>query len=101
MNFNEPGYERIRNSPEGDVQNRNYNEGIREGTVRYAMIAQIKNPSPELKETIYRHFSLRKAALLAQVGEWARDKKNSERHATVMKGLLKDLEAALATVPDC
>eukprot|EP00966_Prymnesium_polylepis_P308737 7134428-Prymnesium_polylepis.1 len=41
--FNEPGYERIRNTPEGDLQSRQYNETLREATVRYAMIQQIKS----------------------------------------------------------
>ena len=36
--FNEPGYERTRGTPEGDRQNRAYNENIREATVRFAMI---------------------------------------------------------------
>ena len=32
--FNEPGYERIRGTAEGDRESRNYNETIREATVR-------------------------------------------------------------------
>ena len=71
---------------------------IREATVRHAMIAQIKSPSPELCETIHDHFRLRKAALLAQVGEWTRDRQNSDRHTTNMQRLLRDLEAALQLV---
>ena len=44
--FNEPGYERIRNSPDGDVQSRSYNETIREGTVRYAMVSLLAVTNP-------------------------------------------------------
>ena len=93
--FNEPGYERNRGTPEGDRQSRSYNETIREGTVRYAMIAQLRSPPEELKEAIYRHFSLRRAHILDQVKEWAADAANSPRHAETMKSLAKELEGAL------
>ena len=65
--FNEPGFERNRGTPEGDRQSRAYNETIREGTVRYAMIAQLRTPPTELSEAIYTHFRLRKKAILEQV----------------------------------
>ena len=65
--FNEPGYERSRNTAEGDAQSRQYNETIREAAIRYAMIAQIRSPTPEFKEAIQLHFRLRKNALLTQV----------------------------------
>ncbi|KAL1504725.1 hypothetical protein AB1Y20_008503 [Prymnesium parvum] len=96
--FNEPGYERVRNTPEGDQRSRKYNETIREGTVRFAMIEQIRRPLPELKKTIHRHFYLRKAAILQQVQEWASDSRNSQYHADNMRLLYQSLESALASV---
>jgi len=94
--FNEPGYERSRGTPEGDRQSRQYNEVIREATVRYAMIAQLKSPSPELKDAILGHFRMRKAVILEQVRAWGADAQNSTRHAAAMCSLLTELEAALA-----
>ena len=48
--FNEPGYERERNMPTGDRQSRMYNETIREGTIKYAMIEQLRKPPEEMRE---------------------------------------------------
>ena len=97
--FNEPGYERNRGTPEGDRQSRAYNEVIREATVRYAMIAQLKHcatATPELREPIELHFKLRKDAILQQVHGWAKDSGNSARHASHMATLASELEAAIA-----
>ena len=89
--FNEPGYERTRGTPEGDRQSRAYNETIREATVRYAMIGQLKNPAPELKEAILGHFRMRRPEVLEQVRGWASDSGNSSRHATTMATLVTEL----------
>ena len=58
--FNEPGYEKNRGTPEGDRQSRQYNEVIREATVKFAMIAHLKTPAPELADPIRMHFRMRK-----------------------------------------
>lgn len=42
--FNEPGYETIRNTEEGNARSRGYNADIQVHTVRYAMVEQLKNP---------------------------------------------------------
>jgi len=94
--FNEPGYERNRGTPEGDRQNRQYNETIREGTVRHAMVDILAKPPDAFASTIRTHFRLRKAQILEQVRGWAADKGNSTRHAETMKALLTQLEAAIA-----
>ena len=60
--FNEPGYERERSTPAGDRQSRMYNETIREGTIKYAMIEQLRKAPAELKEAVQTHFRLRKEA---------------------------------------
>ena len=93
--FNEPGYERNRGTPEGDRQSRQYNETIREATVRYAMIAQLKAPAKELKEPILAHFRMRKASILEQVHGWATDKANTSRHTTAMAALHTELKTAM------
>ena len=93
--FNEPGYDRNRGTPEGDRQSRQYNETIREATVRFAMIAQLKSPPAEFKEPILTHFRMRKAQIVEQVKAWADDGKNSSRHAATMASLHAELVAAL------
>ena len=95
--FNEPGYEKTRGTVEGDRQSRLYNEAIREGAVKYAMIGQLKATNlPELRDTILAHFRLRRAVILEQVKGWASDSGNSSRHSANMQTLVKELETQLA-----
>ena len=93
--FNEPGYERERNTPAGDRQSRMYNEAIREGTIKHAMIDQLRKPSAELKEAMQTHFRLRKDAILKETHGWRDDPLNSTAHATKLRALCTELEAAL------
>ena len=45
--------------------------------MRYAMIEQLRSPVPELRDAIFAHFRLRRAAILANVRRMASDPKNS------------------------
>lgn len=116
--FNEPGYERIRGTAEGDRESRRYNETIREArgrsdhtshphmntprrteaprpgsqaTVAHAMIAQLRKPAAELKEAVELHFRLRKRAIIATVRAWASDAANSAQHTKNLERLEKEL----------
>ena len=73
-----------------------YNETIREGTIKYAMVEQIRKPSPELREAIHLHFRLRKQAILAECRGWRDDAQNSPAHAMRLRTLYAELEAAYA-----
>lgn len=48
--FNEPGYERSRGTPSGTQSSREYDGNIRQATVKWAMLEQIRNPSPCFRE---------------------------------------------------
>jgi baculoviral IAP repeat-containing protein 6 (apollon) len=48
--FNEPGYERSRGTPSGTHSSREYNSNIYQATVRWAMLEQLRQPSPCFKE---------------------------------------------------
>ena len=48
--FNEPGYERSRGTPPGQASSHEYDANIRQATVKWAMLEQLKNPSPCFKE---------------------------------------------------
>lgn len=48
--FNEPGYERSRGTPSGTQSSREYDGNIRQASVKWAMLEQIRNPSPCFKE---------------------------------------------------
>ncbi|XP_059504666.1 baculoviral IAP repeat-containing protein 6 isoform X9 [Stegostoma tigrinum] len=71
--FNEPGYERSRGTPSGTQSSREYDGNIRQATVKWAMLEQIRNPSPCFKEVIHKHFYLKRAEVMAQCEEWIAD----------------------------
>ncbi|XP_061083476.1 baculoviral IAP repeat-containing protein 6 isoform X4 [Conger conger] len=71
--FNEPGYERSRGTPSGTQSSREYDGNIRQATVKWAMLEQIRNPSPCFKEVIHKHFYLKRAEIIAQCEEWIAD----------------------------
>lgn len=48
--FNEPGYERSRGTPSGTQSSREYDGNIRQASVKWAMLEQLRNPSPCFKE---------------------------------------------------
>uniref|UniRef100_A0A673KPC9 Dual E2 ubiquitin-conjugating enzyme/E3 ubiquitin-protein ligase BIRC6 n=1 Tax=Sinocyclocheilus rhinocerous TaxID=307959 RepID=A0A673KPC9_9TELE len=71
--FNEPGYERSRGTPSGTQSSREYDGNIRQATVKWAMLEQIRNPSPCFKEVIHRHFYLKRAEIMSQCEGWICD----------------------------
>ena len=48
--FNEPGYERLRNTAQGIQSSNDYNANIRQACVKWAILEQIKKPSACFKE---------------------------------------------------
>ncbi|XP_072565882.1 dual E2 ubiquitin-conjugating enzyme/E3 ubiquitin-protein ligase BIRC6 isoform X5 [Paramormyrops kingsleyae] len=71
--FNEPGYERSRGTPSGTQSSREYDGNIRQATVKWAMLEQMRSPSPCFKEVIHKHFYLKRAEIMAQCEEWIAD----------------------------
>lgn len=68
--FNEPGYERSRGTPTAMQNSREYDANIRAATVRWAMLNQLRNPSPCFKEVVERHFWLKHKEIMEQVDGW-------------------------------
>ncbi|XP_062579414.1 baculoviral IAP repeat-containing protein 6-like [Saccostrea cucullata] len=68
--FNEPGYERSRGTPSGTASSREYDANIRQATVKWAMLEQIKNPTPCFREVIHKHFWLKRHEVLKQCENW-------------------------------
>ncbi|XP_059217801.1 baculoviral IAP repeat-containing protein 6 isoform X2 [Stomoxys calcitrans] len=68
--FNEPGFERSRGSPSGTHSSREYNSNIYQACVRWAMLEQIRNPSPCFKDVIHTHFWLKRNEICAQIENW-------------------------------
>lgn len=53
--FNEPGYEQYRGTPYGDQKSLTYSANIQVATVQWAMVNQLRNPSPCFKEVSCGH----------------------------------------------
>ncbi|KAH9496163.1 Baculoviral IAP repeat-containing protein 6, partial [Bulinus truncatus] len=68
--FNEPGYERSRGTPSGAASSHEYDANIRQATVKWAMLEQLKNPSSCFKEIIHTHFWLKRHEILSQCEKW-------------------------------
>ncbi|XP_028323473.1 baculoviral IAP repeat-containing protein 6 isoform X3 [Gouania willdenowi] len=71
--FNEPGYERSRGTPSGTQSSREYDGNIRQATVKWAMLEQMRNASPCFKEVIHKHFYLKRVEIMSQCEEWIAD----------------------------
>jgi baculoviral IAP repeat-containing protein 6 len=68
--FNEPGYERSRGTPSGNASSREYDANIRQATVKWAILEQIKCPPPCFKDVVVKHFWLKRHKILRQCEEW-------------------------------
>ncbi|KAL4237916.1 Baculoviral IAP repeat-containing protein 6 [Mactra antiquata] len=68
--FNEPGYERSRGTQSGNASSREYDANIRQATVKWAILEQIKSPPPCFKEVVVKHFWLKRHKILRQCEEW-------------------------------
>nr|KAG5700866.1 hypothetical protein BaRGS_012273 [Batillaria attramentaria] len=68
--FNEPGYERSRGTPSGTASSREYDANIRQATVKWAMLEQIKSASSCFKDVIQHHFWMKRHEVLKQCEDW-------------------------------
>jgi len=76
--FNEPGYETEIGKPSGIQHSREYNENIRAATMKWAMLEQLKRPSPGFEEVIKNHFKIKRAEILKQCHEWVKEGSTSK-----------------------
>ena len=68
--YNEPGYEHLMGTPEGDRYNNAYSNIVRYGNLKYAIIEQMRNPTPGFEDVIRRNFFLKKEMILSEVDGW-------------------------------
>ena len=71
--FNEPGYERSRGTPSGNQNSRDYDVNIRQATVKWAMLEQIRSPTPCFKQVVHTHFWLKRREIEKQCEDWIAD----------------------------
>jgi baculoviral IAP repeat-containing protein 6 len=68
--FNEPGYENNIHSEYGINQNKSYNDNIRLRNMQWAILDQLKNPSPGFEDAIKTHFLIKKDIILKECKQW-------------------------------
>ena len=64
--YNEPGHQIIT----ANTQSTSYNNHIKLGTVRWAILDAIRRPSPSFKDVIKTHFSLKQHEILETCKKW-------------------------------
>lgn len=80
--FNEPGYEHLMGTEQGEKLNNGYANIVRYGNLKYAIIEQIKNPTRGFEDVIRRSFFLKKDQILAEVDDWIERAKTEEANYT-------------------
>jgi baculoviral IAP repeat-containing protein 6 len=99
--FNEPGYERSRNTPAGQQASRDYDANIRLQCVRWAMLEQIRHPPKGFEEIIRRHFWIKRDEICEQIEGWINEMQKLVDTATdqsirvtrnSLTGLIKNFE---------
>ncbi|KAG1667328.1 Baculoviral IAP repeat-containing protein 6 [Nymphon striatum] len=68
--FNEPGYERSRGTQSGNQSSREYDANIRQATVKWAILEQLRNPCPCFRTIIHKHLWMKRGEVLKQCDTW-------------------------------
>jgi baculoviral IAP repeat-containing protein 6 len=80
---NEPGHERFFGTDKGNIDNKNYNNYIRQYTMQHSMIGVIEAAQngkyPGLKDAIIKHFKLKKDYILNKCQTWTDEAFSSTR----------------------
>ena len=54
--YNEPGYERMYGTPQGDSESLKYSEEVFKNNLRHAIIGQLQNPPEGFEQVSFRFF---------------------------------------------
>jgi ubiquitin-protein ligase len=73
--FNEPGYESSMGTAEGTASSNAYNENIKLGTLRWAILEQLRSPTKGFEDIVSIHFKLKRQEVIKQCDSWLRDLK--------------------------
>lgn len=90
--YNEPGYERMYGTPQGDSESLKYSEEVFKNNLRHAIIGQLQNPPEGFEQVIKAHFFLKRHILikeLEQMLEKYKGKESKKAFAEVKRELMK------------
>lgn len=76
--FNEPGYQKNMNTPQGKQFSNNYNEEKQPHTINLAMINMITNPPIGFEEIVHNHFKMKKDEIINKTLIWEQNAVNKK-----------------------
>ena len=62
--YNEPGFERLYGTQQGDTESNKYNEDVFKHNLKYAILGQLQSPPEGFEEVVRAHFFLKRHILL-------------------------------------
>ena len=62
--YNEPGFERLYGTPQGDGESLKYSEEVFRNNLKYAVAGQLTNPPEGFEDVVRAHFYLKRDVLL-------------------------------------
>jgi len=74
--YNEPGYEQEAGTDVGIARNLGYVNKVRWGTLKYAILGQLQNPSKGFEDAVREHFRIKKPLILQQLDRWEAEAAN-------------------------
>ncbi len=72
--YNEPGFEFMKSTENGRLNNEGYSNVVKLANIRHAMIEMIRMPPYAFQDVVRKHFSLKKAEILQECQKWIDDK---------------------------
>jgi hypothetical protein len=81
------------NTPSGKAKSTAYNQNLRLQTMRFAMVEQLRNPSPGFEEVIRHHFRLVRRQVYNTARQWLMDARASTQTTT---SVLEQFESVVA-----
>jgi baculoviral IAP repeat-containing protein 6 len=95
--FNEPGYESYMGTDHGDLMSYQYNEAIRVGTLKWAILDPLQHPPTGFEEVVKKHFTIKRISIMKNILKWLAEAKTSTTsgHLEQMRKLVGDIETQL------
>jgi ubiquitin-protein ligase len=93
--FNEPGWERKMNTPEGKKLSNDYNQNLHPHTIQLAMSNMLLNPPSGFEDVVINHFKMKKEEIINKTLLWEQEatkyKTNIETNRCELISLLNKL----------
>ncbi|XP_070564188.1 probable ubiquitin-conjugating enzyme protein 17 [Ptychodera flava] len=90
--FNEPGYESQIGTDHGQQNSQSYNQGVRVNNIKYAILSQLRNPSPAFEGVIKTHFRLKREKILQEAETWLQSTPNDGQLREQIDNLREELK---------